>query len=74
MAFISVSRNDAALRPSWIARSLAAIGTFFVEYAEFRSRRGEIEALQRLSDDQLAARGLTRDDIVPHVFAGHFYL
>ncbi len=52
----------------------ASIGTFFSAYAHAASRRDQIDALQALSDDELAARGLAREDIVAHVFADKLYL
>jgi hypothetical protein len=74
MAFITASHTDAALRPSWIVRTLRAIGDFFVSYAEARSRSERVEAMLRLTDNELAARGLTRNGIVQHVFSDKFYL
>lgn len=53
---------------------LVRLGAMFVAYAEARSRYPEIQALQALSDDQLAQRGLTRDGIVRHVYSDMFYL
>ncbi|WP_126975966.1 DUF1127 domain-containing protein [Frigidibacter oleivorans] len=52
----------------------AAIGAGFVRYAEYRSRSAEIRALEALSDEELAARGLTRDRIVHHVFRDAFFI
>ncbi len=46
---------------AWFARAFEA-------YTRRRSRIDQIEALQSLSDAQLAARGLRRDQIVQHVF------
>lgn len=37
-------------------------------------RVAEIERLQALSDDDLAARGLRREDIVHHVFRDLYYI
>lgn len=74
MAFLTASNAHAAFRPSWIARSLAAVGAFFVTYAELRSRHDRIAALLRLSDDELASRGLTREGVVLHVFSDSAYL
>lgn len=73
MAYIAT--NDSTTNhQSLIGRTFAAIGAFFADYAEVRSRHGTIEALMQLSDDELAERGLTRDGIVRHVFADKFYL
>lgn len=45
-----------------------------VRMAESSSRNKEVEALQRLSDEQLAAKNIRRDDIVRHVFRDVMYL
>jgi len=74
MAFLTASHPHAAARASWIARSIAAIGAFFVSYAEMRSRHDRIADLLRLSDEELAARGLTREGVVLHVFSDSAYL
>lgn len=42
-------------------------------YARIKSRRDQIEALDALSDTDLARIGLTRDTIVWHVFRDKFY-
>lgn len=43
-------------------------------YLESRARCAEIEALEALSDEELAGMGLTRDRIVAHVFRDTFWL
>lgn len=60
--------------PSILARSLSAIGTFFVGYAEARSHYREIQALQAKSDAELADLGIERNDIVRRVFSDSYYL
>ncbi|MCB1358656.1 MAG: DUF1127 domain-containing protein [Maritimibacter sp.] len=57
-------------RPSLLSR----IGAFFADITEAHSRSDQVMKLQALSDDELAARGLTRDEIVRHVFADKLYL
>ena len=57
-------------RPSLLSR----IGAFFNAYVEAASRCDRIAALSALSDEQLAERGLAREDIVRHVFADRLYL
>lgn len=47
---------------------LASIGQGFNAWLERSSRRTEIERLEALSDRELAARGLSRDEIPRHVF------
>ena len=71
MAFAATA--DTA-HPSFVSRAAAAIGLFTTDYVEARSRHDEFEALEALSDAELATRGLTRDGIARHVFADTFYL
>lgn len=56
------------------SRVKAALGGYLEQYIETRSHHAEIDALNRLTDDELAARGLTRDGILRYVFSGGFYL
>ena len=46
----------------------ASLGQGFNAYVEGRARRGQIAYLDRLSDGDLAHLGITRDQIVRHVF------
>lgn len=45
-----------------------------IAYGEARSHFHEIQALERLSDRELADLGLKRDQIVRHVLRDQFYL
>ncbi|NIZ61506.1 DUF1127 domain-containing protein [Sedimentitalea sp. CY04] len=51
-----------------LKRSVAAIFTGLVNVAEANPRYLEVQKLQAMTDEQLAAKGLKRDDIVMHVF------
>ena len=51
-----------------------AVGNFFVMLAETNSRAQAVERLNAMSDAQLAARGLKREDIVRHIFKDMFYI
>ena len=51
-----------------IAAPFLAFGRMLLKVAEANSRFEKVQRLQRLSDADLAARGLTRDGIVLHVF------
>ncbi|MEM1360347.1 MAG: DUF1127 domain-containing protein [Pseudomonadota bacterium] len=51
-----------------IARMLSGIAQGFLNIAESNARVREVEHLNRLSDTELARRGLRREDIVRHVF------
>ncbi len=70
MAFLAHADTHFSNHRSIFAR----IGDFFIAYAESRSRYDQIEALNELSDEELAERGMTRDTILRHVFADTFYL
>lgn len=48
---------------------LERIMSFLVSIGENNSRLRRVEFLNGLSDDELAARGIRREDIVRHVFA-----
>lgn len=67
MAYISRSDTGADIRAQ-IDRFFANLGQGFNAYLEARSRVGEIEFLNGLSDAELAARGIKRDRIAHHVF------
>lgn len=51
-----------------------AVWNLLVRVAENDPRVRKAEALNRLSDDDLAARGLTRKDIAAHVFRDYMHL
>ncbi|MCB1330680.1 MAG: DUF1127 domain-containing protein [Maritimibacter sp.] len=70
MTSTTTDTDLSARQPSILAR----IGAIFVDYAEAQGRSDRIMKLQALSDEELAARGLTRDGIVRHVFADKLYL
>lgn len=45
-----------------------------ISVSETNHRVREVERLQAMSDDQLAKRGLRREDIARHVFRDLFYV
>lgn len=49
------------------------IGHFFESMALTASRAHEVERLTAMTDEQLAARGLRRDQIAQHVFRDLMY-
>lgn len=63
-----------APRRSAFSGFLHAIGDFFTLITESNWRVHEAERLQAMSDAQLAARGLRREDIARHVFRDMFYV
>ena len=54
------------------AAVLSWLGAALRTYMEKRSRLEEVLRFDAMSDDALAARGLTRDGIVAHVFRDKF--
>ncbi|MFD1880366.1 DUF1127 domain-containing protein [Paracoccus pacificus] len=73
------SSYDHAIRPNGLfsriiavpARAGSVIIAIAKSYADAVRRMQEIRAFNRLSDKQLAARGLTRQDITRHVYRDH---
>lgn len=63
-----------AARRSPLSGFLHAIGDFFTLITESNWRVREAERLQAMTDVQLAARGLRREDIARHVFRDMFYV
>lgn len=54
--------------------ALYQLGEFFVVYPERRMRLKEIDALRGKTDAELAAIGLTRDEIVSRVLSASYNL
>lgn len=67
-ATITTTTDLAARLRAGLSRLFTALGAAIDAYGEARSRRDQIEALERLSDAQLTAMGIRRDMIVHHVF------
>ncbi|MBO9395769.1 MULTISPECIES: DUF1127 domain-containing protein [unclassified Shimia] len=57
-----------------LAAPFRAIGNGFVSLIENNSRIQQVDRLNALTDAQLAARGLKREDIVQHVFRDYMHL
>jgi hypothetical protein len=72
MTYSDISQRAHPLR-AWIGAVLSGIGEGFVAYAESRSRVGEINRLNALSDAELAELGVTRDRIPHYVFRDLFH-
>ena len=69
MAYLTTSSALPAAAPwRWTLSALRALGNGLERLAEAHSRRDQIERLSALSDAQLQALGLRRDQIVAHVF------
>ncbi len=59
---------------SILAAPFRALGRLMVMIMENNSRVRRVEYLNSLSDAQLAAKGMKREDIVRHVFRDVFYV
>ena len=61
-----------------LTRALASFGRWIANACEqiaiANSRIEKVNALQALSDEQLAKRGLKREDIVRYVFADRYWV
>ncbi|TCM80526.1 DUF1127 domain-containing protein [Rhodovulum steppense] len=53
---------------------LSTLLDVLVRVMEHHPRTRQIERLNALSDEDLAARGLTRQDVVRHIFRDRYYL
>lgn len=65
---IQTSRTASRPATSLGVRLWAGLSAWLDRTIHAMSRRDQVEALMALSDADLAARGLTRDGIVAHVF------
>ncbi len=64
-------------RPGFMARvgaGLDRVLTALVAMAEANPRMKAVKRLSEMSDEQLDARGLKREDIVRHVFRDIYYV
>ncbi|MCA8880300.1 MAG: DUF1127 domain-containing protein [Rhodobacteraceae bacterium] len=66
--------GDRAAPLAVLAAPFKALLNVLVHLAEASPRMRAIQKYQAMSDAELAARGLTRDEIVHHVFGDKFYL
>ena len=68
MTTLSTNLQNNSARRGIAARILSGIAAVFDAHALAASRRDRIEALNRLSDAELAEMGIPRDQIAHHVF------
>ena len=71
---ITTSPNTGSRFFGLLSRMGAGAVHFFDLTMSARDRSAQVERLQAKSDAELAAMGLTRDDIVRHVFRDIIYL
>lgn len=57
-----------------IARFFSAFGAALVRLGENSQKMRQINALQSLSDEELASRGLKREDIARYVMSGCYWV
>ncbi|KUP90734.1 hypothetical protein [Tritonibacter horizontis] len=75
MAFASNAQATNTLNPlALIAGFFRAIGNGLVTMAESNQRLKRARNLMDLSDAELAARGIKREDIVKHAFGDIMYI
>jgi hypothetical protein len=73
MADITAHSTNAAPRTGFRA-VLHAIADFFENAAASNRRVRQVQYLQSLTDEELAQRGLKRENIVHHVFSDLYYV
>lgn len=64
------STASAARIASVIATPFKAVWNFLLEVGELSSRGQQIRQLSELTDEELAERGVTREDVVRRIFGG----
>ncbi|MGR3502664.1 DUF1127 domain-containing protein [Pseudaestuariivita sp.] len=69
-----VSSNAADRSGNVVVNALSAFGNWLISISESSEKARRIEALSNMSDAELAARGLKREDIARHVFRDHYYV
>ena len=73
MATLSTNSVSALSLGRILSAPFRAVWSFLVAVGEANGRVHRVEALQRLSDAELARRGIKREDIVRHVFADRIF-
>lgn len=53
---------------------LGSLTAFFARMVENHPRTRQIERLNATSDAELARRGLSREDVIRHIFRDRYYL
>ncbi|QFU08044.1 hypothetical protein PARPLA_02564 [Rhodobacteraceae bacterium THAF1] len=61
-------------RGSGVRRFFTGLGNGMAAYMERNARTDQIRFYQQMSDADLAARGMQREDIVRHVYRDRFFL
>ncbi len=74
MAYISTSNARGFAPGAFLARLGQGFFNLMVRIAEADPRYKRIEELNKLSDEEIAARGLSRADLVRQVLGDRMYL
>ena len=75
MAFITdVQPQSAAVEGGFFARLFTKLMNFAETHHRLQARADLIEKLNKLSDKELAQRGMSRDTIALHVFRDTYYI
>ncbi|WOI33171.1 DUF1127 domain-containing protein [Tritonibacter scottomollicae] len=75
MAYATNAQANNTFNPlALIAGFFRAIGNGLVHIAESNHRVNRARTLMALSDEELAQRGMKRDDVVKHVFGDIMYI
>jgi uncharacterized protein YjiS (DUF1127 family) len=69
----AISYTDTYPKAPLLTRIAEGLGLWINTYAENHPRLRAVRALQAMSDAQLAARGIKRENIVHHVFRDTYY-
>ena len=73
MASIS-DHHTRAPESSALRRFFTGLGNGLAAFMERQARTDRIRVYQNMSDAELAARGIVREDIVRHVYRDRFFL
>ncbi|MHA6264558.1 hypothetical protein ACXYMO_15250 [Arenibacterium sp. CAU 1754] len=74
MAYTATHTAGAAIEPGVFKRFLTAMWDGLVRIGENSTIMRQVDALNAMSDDELAARGLTRQQVLHRIFAGRLYI
>ena len=74
MAYLTTTLARGFAPGAYISRGFSRVFDAVVKIAESDPRFKRLEALSALSDEQLAARGLRRSDIVRQVLGDRLYI
>ncbi|KMK68361.1 hypothetical protein [Puniceibacterium sp. IMCC21224] len=68
----AINYTAAYAKTPLLTRMAEGFANWLDAYAENHPRMRGVRALQAMSDSELAARNIKREDIVQHVFRSHF--